>query len=104
MSSPPSAAQTLAYSACRVIWQPKSKLASAGWTAGGTKGQSIMIPPTGQTMSSVQGDMNEARAKRCRTDYVWKGIVQWTWRNISSEEGGRKRGSWVERERNALNG
>lgn len=78
MSSPPSAAQTPAYSACRVIRQPKSKLASAGWTAGGTKGQSIMIPPTGQTLRSVQGDMNEARAKRCRTDYVWRVIFKKT--------------------------
>lgn len=65
MLRPPSAAHTLARSACAVIGQPESKLASAGWPAGGTKRS--QHDDTGNT-STLRGDTGEAGQTTCGTE------------------------------------
>lgn len=57
MFSRPSAAQALDRRACRVIRRSKSRLACAGCPAGGTKGHSIMIPPTEEATPVLQAEI-----------------------------------------------
>lgn len=97
MFTPPSVAQTLAHSACRVIQQPKSRRAHAGWPAGGTEGQSIMkeLRTADRTDDEVDTERYEW-AKGQRTDYGCRGKSkfkkkkktggaenEWTWRKKS---------------------
>lgn len=92
MCGPPSAAQTVAHSACWIIRQRQSRLPCARWPAGGTEGQSRMREweIAGRTDYEVNAERQEWGEGRLAED-------EWTQRNISGWVEG-KRGGQVERE------
>lgn len=93
MCGSPSAAQTCAHTACRVIWPPKSRQACGGWPVGGTEGQSIMR----EWKTAYRTDDTE-KYEWCNAEAgldFKKDSGQWWIQGKEKRQSGGKRKRWI---------